>query len=289
MNPLAERPAPRSQPSLYESPEIYDVAFGWNLAMELDFLESCLARHVADPVRSILEPACGTGRILAALVDRGYEVTGYDLRPEMVAFAAAKVAPFGGRVMRGDMATFKPPGLYDAAINLVNSIGYLLEDDSVTSHLERVAESLRPGGVYLVQFSYGGEPPEQSTFGPWANARGGLETTLTWRVEREDPGSRRSYQQCHITARRGGEERILQESHVLRYWTQEDFDRLVEKSPFELAAVYFDRFEEHPLGDARTGADGNLYHVLRRRDARRVRSISPGGARRAPRPDRWEE
>jgi SAM-dependent methyltransferase len=267
MEPLEEGSAPQSALLLYESPEIYDVAFGWDLAMELDFVESCLARHVPGPVRRILEPACGTGRILAALADRGYEVAGYDLRPEMVAFAAAKVAPIGGRVMRGDMATFRPPGRYDAAINLVNSIGYLLDDDSVASHFERVAESLRPGGVYLVQFSYGGEPPEQSTFGPWSNARGGLETTLTWGVVREDPGARRSYQQCRISARRGQERRVIEESHVLRYWTQDDFDRVVERCPLELAAVYFDRFEEHPLDDARTGADGNLYHVLRRRDA----------------------
>ena len=168
--------------------------------------------------------------------------------------------------MRGEMAAFRPPGRYDAAINLVNSIGYLLEDDAVASHLKRVAEALNPGGVYLVQFSYGGEPPEQSAFGPWQNQREGLTTSLTWRVVREDPAARRSYQECRVVARRGQERRDLEESHVLRYWTQEDFDRIVELSPFELAAVYFDRFEEKPLEGARTGADGNLYHVLRRRE-----------------------
>ena len=267
MKPPAERKIQSPAPPLYQSPDIYDVAFGWDMGLELDFIESCLARHVPGPVERILEPACGTGRILAAFAQRGYEVAGYDLRPEMVAYAAAKVAPYGGRVMRGDMATFRPPGRYDAAINLVNSIGYLLDDAPVASHFERIAGALRPGGVYLVQFSYGGEPPEQSVFGPWSNARGGLETTLTWSVLREDPASRRSYQHCRISARRGTESRVIEESHVLRYWTQEEFDRILERSPFELAAVYFDRFEEHPLEEPRAGADGNLYHVLRRRDA----------------------
>src|SRR5437867_12158490 len=121
MEPLEERSAPRSPLPLYQSPEIYDVAFGWDLAMELDFIESCLARHVPGPVERILEPACGTGRILAAFAQRGYEVAGYDLRPEMVAYAAAKVAPYGGRVMRGGMATFRPPGRVDAAIHLGHS------------------------------------------------------------------------------------------------------------------------------------------------------------------------
>ena len=52
---------------------------------------------------------------------------------------------------------------------------------------------------------------------------------------------------------------------MLRYWTQEDFDRLIGASAFELVAVYFDRFEEKPLEEPRTGMDGNLYHVLQRR------------------------
>jgi len=252
-------------PRLYDTPEIYDVAFGWDLELELSFVESCLRKHVVDPVRRILEPACGTGRILVPLASRGYDVLGYDQSPEMVAFAAAKIARVGGRVMRGDMATFRPPGVFDAAINLVNSIGYLLEDEDVASHLARMAEAVLPGGVYLVQFSYGGEPPEQASFGPWPNTRAGLRTELLWRVAREDVAARRSYQECRIVATRGQERRVLEESHVLRYWTQEDFDRILEGSEFELTAVYFDRFEEKPLDESRTGLDGNLYHVLRRK------------------------
>ena len=257
-----------STPLLYDSPEIYDVAFGWDLELELAFVEECLRKHVVDPVRRILEPACGTGRLLGPLSERGYEALGYDRSPEMVAFATAKLARSKGRVMRGDMASFRPPGRFDAAINLVNSIGYLLEDADVAAHLQCVAEALEPGGVYLVQFSYGGEPPEQASFGPWPNARAGLRTELTWRVAREDVEARRSYQECRIVATRGQERRVIEESHVLRYWTQEDFDRLVAGSAFELVAVYFDRFEERPLEEPRTGHDGNLYHVLQRNEAK---------------------
>ncbi|MGH7681471.1 MAG: class I SAM-dependent methyltransferase, partial [Candidatus Eiseniibacteriota bacterium] len=94
----------------------------------MDFLESCWAAHVEGPVRRIVEPACGTGRILHALVDRGYEVFGYDQSPEMVAFAAAKLGALGAKLHRGDMITFRPPGRFDVAVNLVNSICYLLDD-----------------------------------------------------------------------------------------------------------------------------------------------------------------
>jgi len=250
---------------LYDSPEVYDVAFGWDLTLELEFVEACFLKHVIDPVRRIVEPACGTGRILAALAGRGYEVLGYDRSPEMVAFANAKLKKWAGRVMRGEMATFHPPGTFDAAINLVNSIGYLLDDEAMASHLACVAEAVRPGGVYLVQLSYAGEPPEQACFGPWPNSRAGLRTELTWRVVREDPVEKRSHQLCRIIVTSGQERRVIEESHLLRCWTQEDFDRLIEGSAFELTAVYYDRFEEKPLEEPRTGLDGNLYHVLLRK------------------------
>jgi SAM-dependent methyltransferase len=248
--------------SLYSSPEIYDVAFGWSLGLELDFLESCWSDHVQGRVRRILEPACGTGRVLHALAERGYQVLGYDLSPQMVRYASARLGPVGGRALPGDMTTFRAPGRFDAAFNLVNSIGYLLDDASFLAHLDRMADALRPGGVYVVQLNYAGEPPELSVFGPWGNRRGDLSTTLTWRVVREDVAARRSHQQCRITARCGSERRLIEEDHVLRCWIQEDFDRLVGRSRFRLAAVYHDRFDPFPLDEPRTGAYGNLYHVL---------------------------
>ncbi len=231
----------------------------------MDFLEACWATHVEGPVRRILEPASGTGRILHALAERGYDVVGYDRSPEMVAFAAGRLAGLGGKLHRGDMATFKPPGRFDVAINLVNSINYLLEEAELTAHLKLVAEALRAGGIYIVQFSYGDEPPELATFGPWENRRNDLTTRLTWRVLREDAEARRSYQECRITATRGGETVELTEEHILRLWTQDDFDRAIDSSPFELIAVYHDRFDPFPIDLPRTGAHGNLYHVLARR------------------------
>src|SRR5258705_13915074 len=58
---------------LYSSPEIYEVAFGWDLTRELDFYERAFRAHAPDRVRRVLEPCCGTGRMLEGLARRGYE------------------------------------------------------------------------------------------------------------------------------------------------------------------------------------------------------------------------
>lgn len=250
---------------LYSSPEIYEVAFGWDLGRELDFYETTFRKHVPVPVRRLIEPCCGTGRMLEAFARRGYEAVGYDRSDEMAAFADARLRPLGGAAFVGDMETFRADGAFQAAINPVNSIGYLLDDAPFASHLERMGAMLVSGGVYVVQISYGGEPAELARFGPWGNNGNGLSTTLTWSVEREDPDAKRSHQRCVVTARRGTWRRRIEEEHLLRYWTQEDFDRLVAASPFQLVAIYWDRFEPFPLEWKRYGEHGNLYHVLQRR------------------------
>jgi SAM-dependent methyltransferase len=254
-----------TKPPLYSSPEIYEVAFGWDLTREIDFYERAFRAHAAIPVHRLLEPCCGTGRMLEAFARRGYGAVGFDRSAEMAAFADARLRPLGGAAHEGDMETFRAPERFEAALNPVNSIGYLLDDAPFASHLERMGEMIVPGGVYVVQISYGGEPPELARFGPWGNRGDGLSTTLTWMVEREDEAAKRSHQRCVVTARRGSWRRRIEEEHLLRYWTQEDFDRLVSESPFRLEALYWDRFEPFPLEWKRYGEHGNLYHVLRRR------------------------
>jgi hypothetical protein len=103
-----------SPPALYASPEIYDVAFGWDLALELDFLESCWAAHVEGPVRRILERV----RHGPPRSARAPQLRRPRLRPEprMVAFASRRLGAHGRRALRGDMADFRPPGTFDVAV-----------------------------------------------------------------------------------------------------------------------------------------------------------------------------
>ena len=82
---------------------------------------------------------------------------------------------------------------------------------------------------------------------------------------REDMAAKRSHQHCTIVATRAGETVTIEEDHVLRLWTQDDFDRVIDASPFELVALYHDRFDPFPIEEPRTGKHGNLYHVLARR------------------------
>ncbi len=248
--------------TLYSLPLYYDIAFSWNLEPELDVFERIFAKHVPGAVERILEPACGTGRFLVTLPKRGYRVTGYDSCPLMVDYARGRVEE--AEVIEADMvyAPVLPDG-YDAALNSINSLGYLLTDREIVAHFRRTGLSIRPGGIYIAHLSCAHDdalPPGDT----WEFERDGVRVRTTWSVFSEQLSSRRSFQACEMVVDDQGRTVRLWESHVLRLWTLEDIKRLAARSGvFELDAVYTERFEEVPAGTRITGEMGNLYFILK--------------------------
>ena len=71
----------------YDSPRYYDLIFDEDTVDEADFLEAMMWKYgVADTGR-ILEPACGSGRLVSEFARRGYAVDGFDLNENMLEFA----------------------------------------------------------------------------------------------------------------------------------------------------------------------------------------------------------
>ncbi len=151
---------------------------------------------------------------------------------------------------------------YDAALNSINSLGYLLTDREIVAHFRRTGLSLRPGGVYIAHLSCahaGSIPPGDS----WESERDGVRVRTAWSVFREDPGSGRSFQACEMSVDDRGRTHRFWEAHVLRLWTAGDIARLAARAgSLALSAVYTERFEEVPVGSRITGEMGNLYFIL---------------------------
>ena len=63
----------------YESPHYYDILLAPDSEREAGFLEAVAARHGRTLGRNVLEPACGSGRLLLEMARRGWRVTGVDL------------------------------------------------------------------------------------------------------------------------------------------------------------------------------------------------------------------
>ncbi|MHC4406639.1 MAG: methyltransferase domain-containing protein, partial [Planctomycetota bacterium] len=150
------------QASWYDYPQYYDLAFRSETQPEADFIEAACRKYCPFVVRRLLEPACGTGRLVTELAARGYRVTGVDLNRQTLAYLRRRLTRRGLRatVFRADMADFHLRAPVDSAYSTFDGFRHLLSEKAAKSHLECVAESLRPGGIYILGFHL--LPPDAS-------------------------------------------------------------------------------------------------------------------------------
>lgn len=252
---------------LYEHPEYYDIAFSWDLDREIEFFGRVFTSHVPFEVRRVLEPCCGTGRFLLALPRHGYSVTGYDVNLGVVDYARSRLEERGdrtkARVDVGDMRTACYDREYDAALNSINSLGYLHSDDEIVQHFSNTGRSLKSGGVYIVHIACAWEGEPDLGHNSWEMERDGIRVRTTWTIEREDRAKKLSHQLCRMEADDHGEKLVLVDRHVLRLWLYDDLRSLVERSgSLRLIAVYSEDFKPLPIDENKTGEMGNLYYIL---------------------------
>ncbi len=102
----------------------------------------------------VFDICCGVGRHARPLALRGCEVIGVDLSEPNIA-AAAELAESEGvadrcRFVEADIRTFDPPSDCDLAINIFTSFGYFDSDAADAVIMAKAAESLRPGGRFIL-------------------------------------------------------------------------------------------------------------------------------------------
>ena len=135
----------------YETPKYYDIIFDADTEREAAFLDDVYDEHGSPPTRRhrrVVEPACGSGRLLAAMKRRGWRVEGFDLSEGMIA-AARRRCP-RAKLSIQPMQDFRVEPGVDLAFNLVSSFKHVLTERGARSHLRCMARCLRPGGLYVL-------------------------------------------------------------------------------------------------------------------------------------------
>ena len=143
-----------SQSEVYRHPRYYAIGYQWNTEAECDFIEACLKANGPANAKRVLDIGCGAGRHMISLTKRGYQVSGIDASPEMVAYVQeqASRARLTLEVTLGDLRDLSIGGPYDLAFCFMDTFRFLLTNEDILAHLREVASRLVPGGLYLIDF-----------------------------------------------------------------------------------------------------------------------------------------
>ena len=117
------------------------------------YLASFLQEHCA---RSVIDCACGTGKITIALAKAGYQMIGTDISEDMLMEARSNALKSGLRFLPfvcQDMSALETHHPVDAVISTCDGVNYLTEKEETERFFTRAHKALRPGGLLLFDIS----------------------------------------------------------------------------------------------------------------------------------------
>ena len=155
-----------------------------------------------------MEPACGSGRLVAELAHRGYRLTAFDLNPQALGFLRRRLARrhLQATTFAADMSDFRLARPLDAAYCPINTFRHLLTEQAARSHLQCVADALRPGGIYVLGLHLLPLDTAQESIERWTERRGQTQVTVTLRVLATDRRRRIEDLRVSVLVRRGTKE-----------------------------------------------------------------------------------
>lgn len=125
----------------------YDIPYG----KILEFWEALLRRYHVQP-KTVLDLACGTGSLSVLLAEKGYQVIGADISPDMLTVAAEKTMDMEENRPLFICQPMQRLRLYqpvDAVICALDSVNYVTKPADLQKAFRRVYDALTPGGLFL--------------------------------------------------------------------------------------------------------------------------------------------
>jgi SAM-dependent methyltransferase len=136
--------------------ELYDLFYNAKpYAAEASYLHELLQRFSKQPVRRILDIACGTGSHAIELERLGYEVVGSDISEDMLGRAKEKARQVFSAIHfeRQDMCFLDVASRpFDAVLCLFDAVGHVQTTAAIKQTFRAVHRHLRDDGLFILEF-----------------------------------------------------------------------------------------------------------------------------------------
>lgn len=254
----------------YDYPQYYDLAFAEDTKIEADFFEAAAKKFAVGPIRRVLEPGCGGGRLVLEMASRGYRALGFDDNRRSIDYLAKKIArrKVSAEARLGDMTDFRLPKPVDLAFNTFNTFRHLTTETAAVRHLQCMARAVRPGGLFILGFHLLPTDASEECIERWQARRGKTRVSFTLRVLDCDRRAGLEWLRVSMLVRRPNDELRLATEFPLRIYTLDRLRKLLRAVPeWELCETYdfvYDLSQPVRLNDD----IADVVLVLRRRGGR---------------------
>jgi|SRR5579859_802233 len=244
----------------FRDPETYDLE---DEGYDADYhLTEQWARSLGGP---LLDLGCGTGRMALRMAALGYQVTGVDITPEMIARARQKAAAQALSIewVVADARTFQLQQQFPFIYMLENVFQFFLMRADQEAMLARVREHLLPAGCFLFEtrnpsphnlFEVHHPDPPKYTL-----PDGGR--LVTTEEQYYDPMTQIQHYTRHLTFSHPGGQQVEKTLRTaLRYVFPQEMEALLFYNRLQIRACY-GNWQQEPL----TAASPAMIYVCQRR------------------------
>ena len=196
-------------------------------------------RHLHVKPKTILDVACGEGTFAVAMAEKGFDVTGIDLSPQMLEFARQRAQKSKAEVtfILGDMRTLGFKDRFDLVTCWFDSLNYLLDSEDLKKTFRGVSHALKREGLFIFDMN--------SVYGlavNWQESPCYVEgdTPDIFETHRQEYDFEHNIATMRITCFVKGENGWMRvdEDHKERAYSQEAIRSLLEATGFQLLATW---------------------------------------------------
>lgn len=129
---------------------IYDgLMTDFNYENWFKYIKNIFDKYNIAPKR-ILEMACGTGNLSYYLAKEGYDLTCFDLSPDMLSQAYKKLRKYKNvEIINQNMINFNLKKSYQAVISICDSINYIIKEEDLEKTFKNVWNHLDEDGIFI--------------------------------------------------------------------------------------------------------------------------------------------
>jgi 2-polyprenyl-3-methyl-5-hydroxy-6-metoxy-1,4-benzoquinol methylase len=244
----------------FRDAEFYDVR---DEGYEDDYpLTARWARTTGGP---LLDLACGTGRMALRMAALGYQVTGVDVTPEMIARARQKASQQAASIdfVVADARAFHLQQQFAFIYMLEHAFQFFLTREDQEAMLARVREHLLPEGCFLFETRNPTPRNLQQVFHPEPRTYTlptGEETVVT-EEQHYDPMTQIQHYKLYVTSLSPDGQRQQKTIRVaLRYVFPQEVEALLHYNGFQVLSRY-GNWQQEPL----TATSPEMIFVCRKR------------------------